>query len=125
MTKATNAKIRRRVAAKREKEIKKPKYSLVDVQKAMNLGIVMKQHSKGHLFSKRLDDRCTFCGQTMKTKKTCQYWIMTFLDRMQTALINPDYFRDDEVQALWLQHGEEYQNIKLPLNNGEKHEGSN
>lgn len=112
---------RRKVARRREKEISKPKYSLVDVQKAINLGVVMKQHAKGHLFSKNLKDRCTFCGATMKTRKTCSYWFLTFLDRMQTALINPDFFQDDNVQALWLQHGEEYQDIKLPLNNGKAH----
>lgn len=113
--------LRRKAARKRDKVIHKPQYSLVQVQKAMNLGIVMKQHSKGHLFTKNLKDRCTFCGATMKTRKQCEYWFLTFLDRMQTALINPTFFQDDEVQALWLQHGEEYKNIMLPLNDGKKH----
>lgn len=94
----------------------KKKYSLQDVQKAMNIAITMKKYSKGHLFSKTLKDRCTFCGATMKTKRECQYWFMTFMDRVQTVLINPDFFMDDNVDALWLQHGEDYQNIKLPLN---------
>lgn len=106
--------------AKRKDTRAKAKYSLQDVQKATSIAIEMKKHSKGHLFSKQLKDRCVFCGLTMKTKKECDYWFMTFLDRMQTVLINPDFFRDDEIQALWLQHGEEYQNIQLPLNVGAK-----
>lgn len=94
----------------------KKKYSLHDVQAAINIAITMKKYSKGHLFSKALKDRCTFCGATMKTKKECPYWVMTMIDRIQTVLINPNFFQGDDIQALWLQHGEEYQNIKLPLN---------
>ena len=111
-----NRKQRRGANTKQDKK----KYSLHDVQKALNIAIEMKKHSKGHLFSTSLKDRCVFCGQSMKTKKECQYWVMTLIDRMQTVLINPDFFRDDEVQALWLQHDEEYQNIQLPLNVGKK-----
>lgn len=92
------------------------KYSLQDVQSAFNIAITMKKYNKGHLFSKNMKDRCVFCGVTMKTKKECQYWFLSFLDRVQTILINPDFFTDDNVQAFWLQHGEEYQDIKLPLN---------
>ena len=109
-----NRKQRRAIKSANDKK----KYSFTDVQKAVNIAIEMKKHSKGHLFSKLLKDRCVFCGQTMKTKKECIYWFMTFIDRMQTVLLNPNFFRDDEIQALWLQHGEEYQNIKLPLNVG-------
>lgn len=100
------------------KKENRKKYSLTDVQKAINVAIEMKKHSKGHLYSKILKDKCTFCGQSMKTKKICDYWALTLIDRIQTVLINPDFFRDDEIQALWLQHDEEYQNIKLPLNVG-------
>lgn len=96
----------------------KAKYSLQDVQKAMNIAMEMKKWSKGHLFTKTLKDRCVFCGATMKTKKTCDYWFMTFIDRTQTVLINPSFFMDDNIQALWLQHGDEYKNIQLPLNFG-------
>jgi len=84
----------------------------------MNLGLVMRKYSKGHLFSKNMKEHCTFCGATIKTKKQCPYQFLTFLDRMQTALVNPEFFKDDDIQALWLQHGEEYQNIKLPINLG-------
>ena len=94
----------------------KAKYSLKDVQSATNIALTMKKFTKGHLFKESLKDRCLFCGSSMKTKKECAYWFMTFLDRMQTVLINPSFFTDKEVQALWLQHGEEYQNVKLPLN---------
>lgn len=107
---------RQRRAYKKKDPNAKPKYSLHDVQKAMNLAITMKKFTKGHLFTKNQKEQCVFCGKTKKTKLECNYWFMTFLDRMQTALINPEFFRDDDVQALWLQHGEEYQNIKLPLN---------
>jgi hypothetical protein len=103
-----------------EKKDKTKKYSLQEVQKALHIAIEMMKISKGHLFSAHLKDRCVFCGVTTKTKKKCDYWAMTMIDRMQTTLINPDFFRDDEIQALWLQHGEEYQNIKLPLALGAK-----
>lgn len=93
----------------------KKKYSLEDVQRAISIALVMKKYSKGHLFNKAMKDKCVFCGATLKTKKECQYWFMTFLDRLQTVVINPSFFTDDEVQALWLQHGEQYQNIKLPM----------
>jgi len=93
----------------------KKKYSLEDVQKAISIAMVMKKYSKGHLFNKSMKDHCVFCGATMKTKKECAYWFMTFLDRMQTVIINPSFFTDQDIQALWLQHGEQYQNIKLPL----------
>ena len=117
----SKTKVKRKVIYKR----RTGKYTLRDVQKAVNIAISMMQISKGHLFSKNLKDRCVFCGQTTKTKKRCEYWVMTLIDRMQTILINPDFFRDDEIQALWLQHGEEYQNIKLPLNFGIKPDEKN
>lgn len=103
-----------------DKKDRASKYSLQEVQKALHIAIEMMKLSKGHLFSAQLKDRCVFCGVTMKTKKKCQYWVLTMIDRMQTTLINPDFFRDDEIQALWLQHGEEYQNVKLPLALGAK-----
>lgn len=108
-----------------DKKFNRKKYSLTEVQKAISIAIEMKKISKGHLFSKNLKDRCVFCGQTMKTKKECEYWFMTFLDRLQTVVINPTFFRDDEIQALWLQQGEEYQNIQLPLNVGNSGEPKN
>lgn len=101
---------------RRQLKTSQKKYSLHDVQAAINIAITMKKYSKGHLFSKAMKNRCSFCGVTTKTKKTCDYWFFTFLDRMQTVLINPDFFMEDNIEALWLQHGEEYQNIKLPLN---------
>lgn len=97
------------------RQSKKPKYSLEDVQAAIVVALEMKKHSKGHLFSKALKDKCTFCGATMKTRKQCPYWAMTLIDRIQTVLINPAFFTAENVKALYLQHGEEYQNIKLPL----------
>lgn len=109
---------------KRAKQDRKKLYSLTDVQKAINIAIEMKKHSKGHLFSSQLKDRCVFCGATMKTKKQCEYWAMTLIDRIQTTLINPTFFTDSEIQALWLQHGEQYQNIKLPLNVGKAEDKS-
>lgn len=109
-----NRKQRRNSKARENKK----KYSMADIQRATSIAIEMKKHTKGHLFSTALKDRCVFCGQSMKTKKQCQYWFMTFLDRFQTVILNPTFFRDDEIQAFWLQHSEEYQNIKLPLNVG-------
>lgn len=108
----SKTKVKRKVIYKRHAG----KYTLKDVQKSINIAIEMKKLTKGHLFSAGLKDRCVFCGQSMKTKKQCQYWIMTLFDRIQTILVNPAFFHDDNIQALWLQHGEQYQNIKLPLN---------
>lgn len=105
-------KVKRKVIYK----IHRGKYTLKDVQRAMNIAIQMKKMSKGHLFSKTLKDRCVFCGRGMKTKAQCEYWALTFMDRTQTVLINLNYFTDKEIEALWLTHGEEYQEIKLPLN---------
>lgn len=104
----------RRNRAKKTKSAKKL-YSLEDVQEAITIALGMKKLSKGHLFNKKMKDRCTFCGLTPKTKKECPYWVLTFLDRIQTILINPTFFMDDNIQALWLQHDFEYQDIKLPM----------
>lgn len=101
---------------------KRKKYSLEDVQRAMNIAIEMRKISKGHLFNENMKGRCVFCGLTKKTKKECDYWFMTFMDRLQTVLINPRFFTDDNLQALWLQHGEDYQNIQLPLALGAKND---
>lgn len=105
-----NRKQRRSIIKRQE-----PKYSLKDIQKAIAIAIEMRKLTKGHLFTKNMKQRCVFCGQSMKTKKMCEYWAMTLLDRMQTILVNPKFYTDDNLQALWLQNGEEYQNIRLPL----------
>lgn len=99
----------------------KAKYSLHDVQRAMNIALEMRKLTKGHLFSKTLVNKnkqnlCTFCGATMKTRKMCDLWFVTFLDRLQVVLINPDYFKDNEIEALWLQNSDEYKEIMVPLN---------
>lgn len=91
-------------------------YNLKSFQRALNIAVEMKKYTKGHLFSKTLKDRCVFCGKTPKTTTECPYWVLTLFDRIQTVLVNPTFFRDDELQALWLQHGDEYQNIRLPIN---------
>lgn len=101
-----------------EKKDNKKLYALKDVQRALNIAVEMKKLSKGHLFSAQLKDRCVFCGVTMKTRKQCDYWVLTIFDRMQSVLINRTFYKDDDIQALWLQHGEEYQNVRLPLNVG-------
>jgi hypothetical protein len=98
----------------------KAKYSLHDVQKAINIAIEMRKLTKGHLFSKNLKERCTFCGATMKTRKMCDFWFLTFIDRLQVILINPSYFTDQEIEALWMQNGEEYKDVKIPINTGAK-----
>lgn len=99
-----------------ERRQKRPKYSLIDVQKAMNTALEMKKLTKGHLFSKTLKDHCVFCGATLKTRKRCPYWFFTFMDRMQVILINPSFFTDNEVQALWVRTEDEYKEVQFPLN---------
>lgn len=112
------ARVNRKQRRTQEKKDKATRYSLKDVQRAQNIAIEMMKLSKGHLFSKNLKERCVFCGASMKVRKKCDYWALTMMDRLQSVLVNPTFFRDDEIQALWLQHDEEYQNIKLPLNVG-------
>lgn len=106
--------------ADKKKGLAKKKYSLQDVQQAMNIALEMKKHSKGHLFSKSQKDRCVFCGVTMKTKKQCKFWFFTFMDRTQTVLINPTFFTADNVEALWLQQSTDYQDVQIPLNMSKK-----
>jgi len=93
----------------------KPKFSLIDVQKAISIALEMRKASKGHLFSKSMKERCVFCGKSRKARTDCEYWFLTFIDRMQTVLINPTFFTDKEIEALWLQHGDEYEAIRIPL----------
>lgn len=104
----------RRIRSKTVKAAKK-KYSLEDVQRAMNIALAIRQLSKGHLFSKSLKDKCVFCGASMKTKKMCDFWFLSFLDRLQVVLINPEHFKDNEIDALWLKAEDEYGNVKVPL----------
>ena len=102
------------------KALNKKQYSLLDIQKALTIAIEMKKITKGHLFSKNMKDQCVFCGATMKTKLECDYHLLTLFDRLQSILINPDFYTEENIQCLWLQHGEEYQNIQLPLVVGAK-----
>lgn len=104
-------------AAKRQAEkVEKKKYkkfTIVDVQKAISIAMEMKKESKGHLFSKHMKELCVFCGEGRDTKVECEFWLMTFMDRLQTVLINPDFFKGVDQEANWLQHGDEYQDIKI------------
>ena len=115
-----------------QKKKNKKEFSLDDVQKSLAIAIEMKKLTKGHLFMKNTTAQtkdgkvdaeksyCAFCGANMKTTKECDYWMMTLFDRLQSILINPSFYTADNIEALWLQHGEEYQNIKLPLVLGAK-----
>lgn len=118
-----NRQKRRKFQAVEKRTHGKAKYSLHDVQRAINIALEMRKLTKGHLFSKTMVDKdknnlCTFCGSTMKTKKMCNLWFLTFMDRLQVVLINPGYFTDNEIEALWLQVGDEYKDIKIPVNVG-------
>lgn len=95
-------------------------YSFHDIQKATNIAIEMKKLSKGHLFKKALKERCVFCGATMKTRKECDYWFLTFMDRQQTVLLNPTFFHDNEIEALYIQHPYGAEDIKIPFHKGKK-----
>lgn len=105
----------RRKLSKDQQQHAKPLYSLLDVQKATVIAIEMKKASLGHLFRKELKNLCVFCGKSTKSKKECEYWFLTFMDRQQTVLINPEFFSDDDMEAIWLQHGYEYDDIKIPF----------
>jgi hypothetical protein len=105
-----------------KKAIKQGKttFTLVELQKALSISLEMKKASKGHLFSKTMGERCVFCGQDRKTKKECEFWFLTFMDRLQTILINPQFFTDDDIEAIWLQHAAEYSAIAVPISTEKK-----
>lgn len=92
----------------------KKKFTLMQLQKAFSVALEMKKESRGHLFKSHLKERCVFCGADRKTKNDCDYWFLTYIDRVQTILINPQFFNNDDEQANWLQHGDEYAEIKVP-----------
>lgn len=91
------------------------KYSLIEVQKSISIALEMRKSSNGHLFKSSMKERCVFCGATRKSRKQCEYWFLTFMDRMQMVLVNPTFFTADDIEALWLQHGPEYDQIRIPL----------
>lgn len=98
----------------------KTTFTLVELQKAFSISLEMKKASRGHLFSKSMKERCVFCGVDRKTKKECEFWFLTFMDRVQTILINPEFFTDDDIQAIWLQHAAEYSAIAIPISTEKK-----
>lgn len=105
----------RRKVDKKVRGQAKQKFTLLDFQKALSISLEMKKASFGHLFVKELKEHCLFCGANTETKDECEYWFLTLVDRIQTILINPGFFTDDDIQALWFQHGDMYKDIRLPL----------
>lgn len=99
----------------------KQKFTLLELQKALSIALEMKKESRGHLFSPNLKheetriEMCLFCGEDRNTKTECDHWFLTFIDRIQTILINPEFFIGVDEQANWLQHGDEYEGIRVPI----------
>lgn len=104
----------RRQLKKDDRVKAKPKYSLIDVQRATKIALQMRQLTKGHLFTKASTAHCVFCGKKGKGKTECEYWFLTFLDRQQVILINPDYFDDEKIKAFWLMAADEYTEVRIP-----------
>lgn len=102
---------RRRYA--KQAKTDKPKYSLEDIQRAMGISMRMNEATKGHLYKKHMDDKCVFCGATLRARKQCEHWFLTFVDRLQVILINPDFYEKDDDNAYWL-IPEEYGKVKVP-----------
>lgn len=110
---------------KRDKVVKgqaKQKFTLMELQKAFSVALEMKKESRGHLFSHTLKHKdtgielCVFCGTGRDTTEgECEYWFLTYIDRVQTILINPQFFVGDDSQAAWIQHGDEYEDIRIPV----------
>lgn len=105
----------RRVRDKQVKGQAKQRFTLLELQKAFSISLEMKKASRGHLFDKNIKEHCLFCGQDRSTTEECEYWFLTFLDRVQTILINPAFFSADDIEAVWFQHGDQYQDIQIPL----------
>ncbi len=99
----------------------KQKFTLLELQKAIAISLEMKKESRGHLFSPNLKheetqvEMCVFDGIDRNTTDDCEFWFLTFLDRVQTILINPEFFIGADAKASWLQHGDEYQDIRIPV----------
>lgn len=104
----------KRKAMKSIKGQAKQKFTLLELQKAISIALEMKKESRGHLFNVHTKERCVFCGVGRRTKKECEWWLLTFIDRLQTILLNPDFFIGQDYQANYLQHGDEYQDIVIP-----------
>lgn len=104
-------------AAKRQAQkatVKKyDKFTIIDVQKAFSIAFEMKKESHGHLYKKHMNELCVFCGATRKAKRECKYWVLTLMDRVQMILINPSFFKGADEEANWLQHGNEYQDVRV------------
>lgn len=96
-------------------------FTLLDFQKALAIALDMRKASKGHLFSKLKINKennvemCVFCDQDRTTDKYCEYNELTLFDRIQTILINRDFFSDNDIEAIWLQHSAEYAHIQIPV----------
>lgn len=105
----------KRKAMKTAKGQAKQKFTLLELQKAFSIAQEMEKESRGHLFSHHMKERCVFCGKGRRTKIHCDYWFLTFMDRVQTILINPTFFVGADTEALWLQHAAEYAAIQVPV----------
>jgi hypothetical protein len=114
------------MSRKLRRQIKKrenaKKYSLMDIHRALRIASNMKKATNGHLYKKVLTKdkkkiklKCVFCGTGTSNKKTCDDWVLTYLDRFQAILINPDFYREDDTEAVMLLNSEEYKRIKLPV----------
>ena len=110
----------RRKTMKKAQRQGKTTFTLVELQKAFAIALEMKKASRGHLFSKSLKEHCVFCGKDRDVKEECDYWFLTYMDRVQTILINPQFFTDDDMEALWLQHAAEYSAIAVPISTEKK-----
>lgn len=108
----------------RDKKVKgqaKQKFTLLDLQKAFSIALEMVKESRGHLFSPTMKHKdtghplCVFCGQQQDTKEECDFERLTWMDRVQTILLNPDFFRESEAEAIFFQHGDEYKDLSIPL----------
>ena len=97
------------------------KYSIMDIHRALRIASNMKKATNGHLYKKVLTKdkkslklKCVFCGKGTSNKKTCDDWVLTYLDRFQSILVNPDFYKEDDTEAVMLLQGNEYKQIKLP-----------
>lgn len=107
----------RRKMNKIDQELSKPKYSLTDVQRATKIALQMRKLTKGHLFTKVSDSRCVFCGAKGKGKNECEFWFLTFMDRQQVVLLNPNHFDDALIDSYWLMAADEYKDVRIAVIN--------
>ncbi len=64
-------------------------------EKALRIADKQMKDSNGHFYWRMLKTRCSNCGRSPKQKGKCSGWFQTFIQRLETVLLNKMYLSDD------------------------------